>query len=47
MQIQSMGQEDSLEEETATHSCLEDPMDRGARQARVHIVMKNRTRLSN
>ena len=29
--VQSPGQEDPLEEETATHSSLEDSMDRGAR----------------
>ena len=29
------------------HSCLESPMDRGARQATVHAVTKSRTQLSN
>ena len=29
------------------HSCLENPMDRGARQATVHGVAKSCTRLSN
>ena len=36
MQVPSLGLEDSLEEETATHSqysCLGNPMDRGARRA--------------
>ena len=28
-------------------SCLENPMDRGARQAAVHVVEKSQTRLSN
>ena len=30
MQVQSLGQEDLLKEGMATHSCLENPMDRGA-----------------
>ena len=36
-QVQSLGQEDPLEEKMATHSysCLENPMDRGACQATV------------
>jgi len=41
MRIQSLGWEDPLEEETATHSsifCLENPMDRGAWWATVHGV---------
>ena len=29
------------------YSCLENPMDRGAWQARIHGVTKNQTRLSN
>ena len=29
------------------YSCLRSPMDRGASQARVHVVAKNQTRLSN
>ena len=36
--VQSLGQEDSLEEEMATHSsilCLENPVDRGAWRATV------------
>ena len=38
--VQSLGQEDPLEEEMATHSffCLENPMDRGAWWAIVHVV---------
>ena len=41
----SLGQEDPLEEERATHSycCLENPTDRGAWQATVHRVAKNQT----
>ena len=37
--VLSLGQEDSLEKEMATHSnisCLENPVDRGAWQATVH-----------
>ena len=43
--VQSLGQEDPLEKETATHSsiCLENPMDRGAWWATVHGVTKSRT----
>ena len=33
--IGSLGQEDPLEEVIATHSCLENPMDRGNQQATV------------
>ena len=38
----SLGQNDPLEEETATHwnSCLENSMDRGAWWAAVHVVPK-------
>ena len=38
----SLGQEDPLEKEMATHSfsCLENPMDRGAWWATVHGVAK-------
>ena len=36
----SLGQEDSLEKEMATHSCLGNPMDRGAWQATIHGVAK-------
>ena len=41
MQVQSLGWEDPLEKEMATHSCLEHPMDRGAWQAIVHEVAKS------
>ena len=44
MQVQSLGQEDPLEEEMATHSsifALENPMDRGAWQATVHGVTES------
>ena len=42
-----MAIEDRLEKAMATHSCLENPMDRGAWQAAVHGVSKSRTRLSD
>ena len=45
MQVQSLGEEDNLKEEMATHS-TENPMDRGAWQAIVHGVAKSRTQLS-
>ena len=48
--VQSLGQEDPLEKGMATplqHSCLENPMDRGAWWATVNGVAKSRTRLSN
>ena len=48
MWVPSLGQEDPLEEEMATHSsilCLENPMDRGAWWATVHRVAKSDTRL--
>ena len=40
--IPSLGQEDPLEKETATHSStyMENPMDRRALQATVHSVTK-------
>ena len=40
--VQSLGWEDPLEKEMATHqySCLENPMDRGAWQATVHGVTR-------
>ena len=49
MWIQSLGQEDPLEKETATHSssCLKNHMDRAARWATVHGVSKSWTRLSD
>ena len=39
-QIWSVGREDSLEKGMAIHSCLENPMDRGAWWATVHGVKK-------
>ena len=48
--VQSLGQEDPLEKEKATHSsilCLENPMDRGAWWATVHGVTKSQTQLSD
>ena len=50
MQDQSLGREDPLEEEMATHSSFlpeKNPMDRVARQATVQRVTKSQTRLSN
>ena len=47
MQVRSLGQEDPLEKGMATHSsilsCLENPLDRGAWQATVHMVTKSQT----
>ena len=46
--VGSLGWEDPLEEEMATHSsysCLENPMDKGAWQAVVHKVTQSRTGL--
>jgi len=46
MQIQSLGQEDPLEEGNGNplqYSCLENPMDRGAWWATVHRVTKSWT----
>ena len=45
--VQSLGQEDPLEKEMATHSCLENPMDGGAWWATVYRVAKSQTRLSD
>ena len=48
--IQSLGWEDPLEEDMATHSSIlacRIPMDRGAWQATVHGVTKSQTQLSN
>ena len=48
--VQSVGWEDSLEEGMATHSSVvawRIPMDRGAWQAIIHRVAKNRTQLSD
>ena len=47
-QVQSLGQEDPLEEghgNPLQFSCLENPMDRGAWQATAHRVTKIQTRL--
>ena len=49
-QVLSLGQEDSLEKEMATHFsifCLENSMDRGACWATVHGVAKSQTRLTD
>ena len=49
-QVQSLGQEDPLEKEMATHSSIlawKIPMDGGTQRATVHGVAKSRTRLSN
>ena len=48
--IWSLGQEDPLEKEMATHSSIlawKNPMDGGARQSTVHGVAKSRTWLSD
>ena len=48
IQVQSLGGEDPLEEEMATHSSILSwriPIDRGAWQATAHGVTKGRTRL--
>ena len=45
MQIQPLSWEDPLEEGMATHSCLENPRDRGAWWATVHGVTQSQTRL--
>ena len=44
-QVQSLGQEDPLEKAMATHfqSCLENPVDRGAWWATVHIIAESDT----
>ena len=50
MQVQSLGQEDPLEEGTATHSSIlfwRIPMDRGAGRAAVHGVATSRTQVCN
>ena len=50
-QVGSLGWEDPLEEEMATHSscssCLENPMDRGAWLTTVNGVSKGQTQLSD
>ena len=46
IQVQSLGWEDPLEKEVATHSSIlarENPMDRGACWATVHGVTKSQT----
>ena len=44
MQVQSLSQEDRLEEGMATpSSCLQNPMDRGTRWATVHRVAQSWT----
>ena len=48
--IQSLGQEDPLEKEMATHSSIlawKNPMDGGAWKATVHGVAKSQTQLSD
>jgi len=45
--VQSLGWEDPLEEGMATHSCLENPTDRGAWRATIHGVAKSQTQLSD
>ena len=48
--VQSLGWEDPLEEDMATHSSIlswRTPMDRGAWQAVVHQIAKSRTQLSD
>ena len=49
-QFRSLGREDTLEKEMATHSsnsCLENSMDRGAWWAAVHGVRKSQTQLND
>ena len=50
MQVQSLGWEDSLEEEMGSplqYSCLGNPVDTRARWATVHVVAKSQTQLSD
>ena len=50
MQVQSLGQEDPLEEEMATHSSTlawKIPVDREVWWATVHVVQKSQTQLSD
>ena len=50
MRVRSLGQEDPLEEDMATHSSIfawRIPMDRGAWWATVHGVAKSQTRLGD
>ena len=47
-QVRSLGWEDPLEKEMATHSsysCLGNPMDRGAWRATIHGIAKSQTGL--
>ena len=49
-QVQSLGREDPLEKEMATHSSIlawRIPMDGGAWWATVHVVTKSQKQLSN
>ena len=49
-QVQSLGQEDPLEEENGNplqYTCLENPMDRGSWWATVQRVAKSQTQLSD
>ena len=41
MQVQSLGWDGPLEEAMAAHSCLENPMDRGAWWATIHGVAES------
>ena len=45
MWVPSLDWKDPLEEGMASHSCLENPMDRGAWWAAVHSVTQSQTRL--
>ena len=48
IQVWSLGLEDTLEKEMASHSIilgLESPMDREAWQATIHVITKSQTRL--
>ena len=48
MQVISLGQDNTLEEEMATcssNSFLKNPMDRGASRAIVHVIAKSQTPL--
>ena len=50
MRVQSLGQEDSLEEEMTAHSSIlagENPKGKGAWQATGHSVAKSQTQLSD
>ena len=48
MRVQSLGQEDPLGEDMATHSSIlawRIPMDRGAKKSAVHRVIQSQTQL--